>query len=191
MTTGDQYGNLLARVALSDRQAFSVLYDRASAKLFGITLRMLKDRTEAEDALQEVFVRVWQRASTFQPGGSGEAWLVSVARNHCIDRLRARRPSAQDLNEEGMAVADPGRNPEQLAAQASEMTLVSNCLDTLPEDRAKAVRGAYLDGDSYEDLAIRHSVPLNTMRTWLRRSLIALRQCIEGAGVTKEEAHDR
>lgn len=191
MSGVDPCADLIARVALADRNAFSLLYDRMAPKLFGITIRMLKDRTEAEDALQEIFVRVWQRARTFQPGGNGEAWLVSVARNHCIDRLRARKPVAQDIDDEGMAVADPGLSPEQVAAGASEMTLVSNCLDELPADRAMAVRGAYLDGDSYEELAIRHSVPLNTMRTWLRRSLIALRQCIEQSGMTKDDAHGR
>lgn len=190
MTSGDPFAAMLSRIALGDRSAFSALYDRASPKLFGIAVRMLKDRTEAEDAMQEIFVRVWNRVSTFQPDGNGEAWLISVARNHCIDRLRARKPAAQDLDD-GMEVADPGITPEEAAAGASNMRLVSACLDELPADRARAVRGAYLDGESYEDLAIRHAVPLNTMRTWLRRSLIALRECIEQAGMTKDEAHDR
>lgn len=169
---------LIARVALRDRAAFRDLYQRTSAKLFGVTLRILKDRAEAEEALQEVYVKIWQRADRFVAGSSSPiSWLVAVARNHALDVLRARKPRCDDI-ELALDIADAGPTPEQASVQSGERGRIETCLDTLEPDKADCVRGAYLDGYSYEDLATRHSVPLNTMRTWLRRSLLKLRDCL-------------
>ena len=170
--------DLIARCALRERQAFRSLYSRTSAKLFGVTLRILKDRSEAEEALQEVYVKIWQRADRFVPGGySPISWLVAVARNHALDKLRARKPQSDDIDM-ALDVADAGPNPEQVEAARGERSRIDNCLGQLDADKADAVRGAYLDGYSYEELSERHKVPLNTMRTWLRRSLIKLRECL-------------
>ena len=170
---------LIGRVALRDRAAFVDLYNRTSAKLFGVCLRVLNDRAEAEDALQEVYVKVWRNAEKFAPSRySPITWLVAVARNHSIDRLRARMPEAVELDE-AEEVSDDAPNPERATMAASERRQIDGCLDELEEARADAVRGAYLDGMSYQDLARRHDVPLNTMRTWLRRSLMKLKECLE------------
>lgn len=170
---------LIARVALGDRQAFNALYQATSPKLFGVTLRILNNRSEAEDALQEVYVKVWNRASSFAPGGySPMAWLVSIARNQSIDLIRQRRGGHVDI-EEAFDLADAAPLPEQALLQKSESQEIARCLATLEADRANAVRGAYLDGQSYEELAQRYNVPLNTMRTWLRRSLMKLKECLE------------
>ena len=170
--------DLLARCALRDRQAFRDLYGRTSAKLFGVTLRILRDRSEAEEALQEVYVKIWQRADRYVPGGySPISWLVAVARNHSLDVLRARKPKGDDIDM-ALDVADAGPDPEQSAADRDERLRIDNCLGQLDAERADAVRGAYLDGFSYEELSARHKVPLNTMRTWLRRSLLKLRECL-------------
>ena len=170
--------DLLARCALRDRQAFRDLYGRTSAKLYGVTLRILKDRAEAEEALQEVYVKIWQRADRYVPGGfSPISWLVAVARNHALDVLRARKPRSDDIDL-ALDVADAGPDPEQAAANRGERARIDDCLGRLDADKADAVRGAYLDGFSYEELATRHEVPLNTMRTWLRRSLMKLRECL-------------
>jgi len=180
MATGGspEIAELIARVALRDRSAFRDLYTRTSAKLFGVTLRILKDRAEAEEALQEVYVKIWQRADRYVAGGySPISWLVAVARNHSLDILRARKPVNDDIDA-AVDLADAGPNPEQATIQSSERGQIEGCLDTLEPDKADCVRGAYLDGFSYEELATRHSVPLNTMRTWLRRSLIKLRECL-------------
>lgn len=169
---------MITRCALRDRQAFRDLYARTSAKLFGVTLRILKDRSEAEEALQEVYVKIWQRADRYVPGGySPISWLVAVARNHCLDLLRARKPPSDDI-ETALEVADAGPDPEMATIARAERSRIDGCLEQLDPDRADAVRGAYLDGYSYEELAARHSVPLNTMRTWLRRSLLKLRECL-------------
>ena len=177
--TVEEIADLLARCALRDRKAFRTLYERTSAKLYGVTLRILHDRAEADEALQEVYVKIWQRADRFVPGRySPISWLVAVARNHALDVLRARRPAGEDI-EAAFDVADAGPTPEEATAGKAERARIDACLDRLEADRAEAVRGAYLDGYSYEELAARHGVPLNTMRTWLRRSLLRLRECLE------------
>ena len=170
--------DLIARCALRDRGAFRDLYGRTSAKLYGVTLRILRDRSEAEEALQEVYVKIWQRADRYVPGGySPISWLVAVARNHALDVLRARKPQSDDIDM-ALDLADAGPNPEQAAVDSGERSRIDNCLGQLDVEKADAVRGAYLDGFSYEELATRHKVPLNTMRTWLRRSLMKLRECL-------------
>ena len=176
-TTAD-IADLIARCALRDRQAFRDLYGRTSAKLYGVTLRILRDRSEAEEALQEVYVKIWQRADRYVPGGySPISWLVAVARNHSLDILRARKPQSEDIDL-ALDVADAGPTPEKAAVDSGERGRIDNCLAQLDTEKADAVRGAYLDGYSYEELAERHKVPLNTMRTWLRRSLMKLRECL-------------
>lgn len=173
-----EIADLIARCALRDRQAFRDLYSRTSAKLYGVTLRILRDRSEAEEALQEVYVKIWQRADRYVPGGySPISWLVAVARNHSLDVLRARKPQSEDIDT-ALDVADAGPDPEKAAAASDERARIDSCLGQIDPEKADAVRGAYLDGYSYEELAERHNVPLNTMRTWLRRSLLKLRECL-------------
>jgi RNA polymerase sigma-70 factor (ECF subfamily) len=170
--------DLIAQIALRDRAAFAALYDRTSAKLFGICLRILGDRAEAEDALQEVYLRIWDNANRYAVNGlSPMTWLITVARNRAIDRLRARRAPTQDIADLP-DLADAGPTPEQAAVASATRAQIDTCMDELPAERADAVRRAYLDGETYQDLAARHGVPLNTMRTWLRRSLLKLRECL-------------
>ncbi|MDV6227926.1 sigma-70 family RNA polymerase sigma factor [Nitratireductor aquimarinus] len=177
--TPDEITKLIFRTALRERAAFDLLYRHTSAKLFGVCLRVLKDRAEAEEALQEVYVKIWTKADRFAASDlSPITWLVAVARNHAIDRLRARKAPTDELDEAN-AVADPAPNPEAMAQAGSERRRIDACLAELEADRATAVRGAYLNGDSYAELAARFDVPLNTMRTWLRRSLLKLRECLE------------
>lgn len=174
----EEIERLLGRVALSDRAAFAELYDRTSAKLYGVALRVLKDRSLAEDVLQETYAKIWSKAGRYRAGGpSPMSWLIAIARNTAIDRLRSVRAAAGDeAVAEDIPSAEP--TPEAVAVARGEAGRVMSCLGELPEDRRRAVTGAYLDGLSYADLAARHDVPLNTMRTWLRRSLIALKECL-------------
>ena len=177
-TPSQDISDLIARCALRDRAAFRVLYERTSAKLFGVTLRILKDRSEAEEALQEVYVKVWQRADRYVAGNTSPiSWLVAVARNHALDILRARRPVSEDIDV-ALEIPDGGPSPERAVQDSQDRGRIDHCLGTLEPDRADAVRGAYLDGYSYEELASRYAVPINTMRTWLRRSLIKLKDCL-------------
>jgi RNA polymerase sigma-70 factor, ECF subfamily len=170
---------LIVRVSMKDRAAFDLLYRQTSAKLFGVCLRVLNNRGDAEEALQEVFVKIWTKADRFAVSDlSPISWLVAVARNHAIDRLRARRQASVDIDA-ALDVADPAPSPEAQAVLGGEGERIHQCLEELEQDRASAVRGAYLKGESYAELAERHKVPLNTMRTWLRRSLLKLRECLE------------
>lgn len=170
---------LIVRTSMRDRAAFDLLYKHTSGKLFGVCLRVLNDRSEAEEALQEVFVKIWTKADRFAVSDlSPISWLVAVARNHAIDKIRSRRATPVDIDA-ALDVADPAPGPEALAVAGGEGERVYRCLDELDRERAEAVRGAYLKGESYADLAARHGVPLNTMRTWLRRSLMKLRDCLE------------
>lgn len=175
----DNIAELLGRIALRDRAAFSSLYAATSSKLFGICLRILKDRGESEEALQEIYVKVWQRADRFATGHSGGmAWLSAVARNHSIDVLRTRAPVSSDIDE-AYDLADDAPDPERSAELSGEGRRIDSCMEELEADRADAVRNAYVEGLSYQELAERYGVPLNTMKTWLRRSLIRLRECLE------------
>ncbi len=170
--------NLIAQVSLGDQGAFSALYDATSAKLFGICLHVLKNRAEAEDALQDVYLRIWNKADTYAvTGHSPMTWLITVARNLAIDRLRARKAVASELDA-AIEVADMRPGPESLAIATSERQRIETCLGELELNRAEAVKGAYLNGETYKELSHRFEVPLNTMRTWLRRSLLKLRECL-------------
>lgn len=175
----DPVGALLIAVAAQDRAAFKSIYSDTSAKLMGVLLRILGTRAEAEDALQEVYTRVWLRAGRYDPTkGAGMTWLVALARNHAIDRIRARKPEQSDDDAVALVMDTAPRAETRLIA-AGEAKRVTRCFDMLEPDRAAAVRGAYLDGQSYQDLADHHGVPINTMRTWLRRSLQKLKECLE------------
>ena len=174
----DPVADIILKCAAQDRAAFGQLYRDTSAKLLGTLLRILADRSEAEDALQEVYTRVWLRAGRFDAAkGRGMTWLIAIARNLAIDRLRARPPVTSDDGIELAASPEPRAETRLIAL--GEARRVSDCFDTLEPDRARAVRGAYLSGLSYADLATRHAAPLNTIRTWLRRSLLRLRECLE------------
>lgn len=179
--TDDPIADLLVQIAAQDRAAFANLYSAASSKLMGVLLRILGNRAEAEDALQEVFTRVWLRAARFDgTKGRGMTWLIAIARNHAIDRLRSR--AVQSNNDDGDAVAqvaDPARSALSGLVAEGEARRAVKCFDELEPDRSAAVQGAYLEGLSYEVLADRYGVPINTMRTWLRRSLLKLRECLD------------
>ncbi|SIQ69645.1 RNA polymerase sigma-70 factor, ECF subfamily [Rhizobium sp. RU20A] len=179
MTDAETISDLIGRVALKDRKAFSTLYQTTSPKLFAICMRILRDRNEAEEALQEVYVKIWQRADRFATGSATPiAWLAAIARNHAIDVIRARKPVG-DTIDEAYDLADSAPTPEMQVELRAEGRRIDTCMERLGEDRATAVRRAYVEGLSYQELADLFSVPLNTMRTWLRRSLLKLRECME------------
>jgi RNA polymerase sigma-70 factor, ECF subfamily len=175
---GNELGELISRIALGDRAAFHKLYATTSAKLFGVCLRVMRNRSDAEDVLQEAYVKIWHNAAKFQVSGASPiAWLAAIARNQAIDRLRARKPDALDI-EDAYDVADESAGPEFELMASADSARLGRCLDELKPDRAQAVKSAYLEGYSYKELADRHGLPLNTVRTWLRRSLISLKECL-------------
>ncbi|GAB4296387.1 MAG: sigma-70 family RNA polymerase sigma factor [Roseovarius sp.] len=174
--------DLIARLARGDREAFDRLYSAVSGQLFGLCIRVLRDRALAEDALQEAWVRIWRNAGRYRrTGASPKAWLVTLTRNVAIDRLRAERGAAMSGTDDGAeaSIAGDDPTPERITEARGELRRLAECLGELPADRSAALRGAYLDGASYAELAERFRVPLNTMRSWLRRGLIALKECMD------------
>lgn len=171
----------LTRAGTGDRAAFAEVYRRTSAKLFGICLRILGETQAAEDVMQEVYAIVWRRAGGFDPArASPITWLATIARNRAIDRLRASgRSGGSHPIEDAHEVAD--RRPDAFAALAGveEAARLAGCLDELDGQVARAIRSAFWEGTTYADLAARASVPLGTMKSWIRRGLLRLRDCIE------------
>ena len=171
--------DLLARTALGDRGAFSTLYARTSAKLFGVCLRILRDRAEAEDVLQDCYVKIWHNADRYAAARARPiTWLATIARNQAIDRLRARRPESADIDA-ATALPDPSPSPESQTVQNAEHRRLAACLGELEPRHAMAVRSAFFDGLTYDALARSLEVPSGTMKSWIRRSLGRLKACLE------------
>jgi RNA polymerase sigma-70 factor (ECF subfamily) len=172
---------LLASIALGSRDAFEALYRRTSAKLFGICLRVLPARTEAEDVLQEVFASIWQKAAQYDASrASALAWLTMIARNRAIDRLRALPTGAQTTPIDLVAeLTDPQAAPLDDAERAADRERLDNCLHELDTRRRALIRAAFFDGSTYEELAVRSGSPLGSVKSWIRRGLLQLRACLE------------
>jgi RNA polymerase sigma-70 factor, ECF subfamily len=172
---------LLSQVALGNREAFDVLYRSTASRLFGICLRVLVERAEAEDALQDVFTTVWRKAAQFDATrATASAWLSMIARNKAIDRLRSL-PARQartsiDLVED---VEDPSASPPQQAQAATERVQLERCLALLDPKRRSLIRAAFFDGSTYEELANQIQAPLGSIKSWIRRGLLQLKQCLE------------
>lgn len=175
----EELATILESVARGDRQAFARLYERTSAKLYGICLRLLGSEAEAEDVLQDVYVTVWQKAERFDRGrASPITWLAVLARNKGIDRLRRRSTKAEPI-EAAAEVEDDRPLPFELVEQRQEAARLSHCLEELDERPRAMIRAAFLDGATYPELAEREGVPLGTMKSWIRRAMQRLRGCLE------------
>ncbi len=175
---------LLDRIAARDPQAVSDLYDRHHRLLFGLILRILRDRNDAEEVLQEVFLTVWTRAETFNRTlGSPIAWLVGIARNRGIDRLRANRARPVSHGEAGVAEvaarAPAADNPESSALRSELEGGVSRALAVLPADQRALIEQAYYLGLTHSELAERFALPLGTVKTRIRTGMMALRRELE------------
>ncbi len=170
----------LARVALGDREAFAQLYRSTSPRLLGVCVRMLTDRREAEEVLQEAYVTVWQRSKTFDPArASAMSWLLALARNKAIDRLRQHRDAATDVDFEMEGLADEDPTPAARAEYSQEYRRLEQCMDQLEPPQRQSIQAAFFSGLTYNALAERAKVPLGTMKSWIRRSLLQLRACLE------------
>lgn len=172
---------LLAQVALGNRAAFDALYRGTANRLFGICLRVVVQRAEAEDALQDVYTTVWRKAAQFDPEkASAATWLAVIARNKAIDRLRAMPAiQARGSIELAQTVEDPGVSPAQVVETAKDRTRLEHCLDRLEPQRRSLIRAAFFDGLTYEELAARIEAPLGSIKSWIRRGLLQLRECLD------------
>lgn len=169
----------LAAVAQGDRAALRALYEATSSKLFGVALRILSDREEAEDVLQEVYITIWRRADRFDATrASPMTWLSTIARNRAIDRLRARGPMARADLDEGMEIADDAPGADTLIEAAQDAGRLHACLDELDERTRGVIRTAFFEGVTYEALAARMDTPPGTVKSWIRRGLARLKGCL-------------
>ncbi|KFG95301.1 RNA polymerase subunit sigma-24 [Burkholderia paludis] len=170
---------VMLRVARGDQAAFAELYRLTSSRVFGVIVRMLHDQGEAEDLLQEVYTTVWRRVEAFDPErGGAMTWLITLARNRTIDRLRQHREVPLD-DEQLPDLPDEGPTPAALAEAGEERRRLERCLEQLEAPQRRAVREAFFSGATYGELAERLRVPLGTMKSWIRRSLMQLKVCLE------------
>ena len=182
MSTEDRetLARLLTETAAGDAQAFRTLYRLTSARLFGVCVRMLRDRGEAEEVLQEIYASVWRRAASFDPAlAAPQTWLAALARNKAIDRLRQRREVNLDDASALEGLIDERPGPSAEAETEEGYRRLHDCLDALDPQHANSVREAFFTGATYMQLAARLRVPLGTMKSWIRRALIQLRGCLE------------
>ncbi len=162
--------------AAGDAPAFRSLYDATSAKLFGIILRILHERGEAEDVLQEVYTTVWRKAAEFDASrASPVTWMATIARNRAIDRLRSRASRPSSPLEAAADVRDERATAEDLMVAGDEARRVTAALAQLDTRHAAAIRSTYFEGLTYEALAEREGVPVGTLKSWVRRGLIRMK----------------
>jgi RNA polymerase sigma-70 factor (ECF subfamily) len=173
--------HLVARCALGDRAAFSALYRATSAKLFGVLLRILKQPAHAEEALQETYLKVWRHAASYSATrGAPMTWLINIARNQAFDvRRRTEYRGGEDLAPLAETLAAGGAGPETQAHMTHTLERLKRCLEGLNPDQRRSLLLAYHEGLGPTELAARLKKPLATVKTWLRRGLLQVRECMK------------
>ena len=177
--TSAELAQLLERVGNGDRDAFAEVYAATAMKLFGIVSRILRRRELAEEVLQEVYLRIWERASDFDSArASPITWMATIARNRALDEVRRRELNYVPAGEDVLEFPDPTRLASEQVELSEDLRRLEQCLGELDPERRDAIRLAYLDGFSRNDLAARFSIPVGTVKTWLHRGLKQLKDCL-------------
>ena len=180
--TSEELFHLIALSGQGDRAAFQLLYEATSAKLFGLSLRILNRRDLAEEALQESFINIWHHAQNYRPEKAAVmTWMSTIVRNKCFDLLRALPKETQLIDDESMddwASSDLG--PLEKAAEQSETKALLNCMGSLAPLQRQAIALSYFHGMAHEQLALHLAQPLGTVKTWIRRGLQSLKSCLKG-----------
>ena len=183
--------DLLARTALADQRAFAELYRRTSPHLHAVALRILREPTAAEEVLQESFVSVWHHAGSYNAARSQpQTWLTSIVRNRCLDRLRRRDLDTVTLtrdDEEETEIDLPADGPTavELLIAGAEARSVRACVEALEGGQRQAIALAFFQGLTHAELAQQLREPLGTVKSWVRRGLERLKQCLERAGLVR------
>jgi len=172
----------LVKAGRGDRSAFAAVYAATSAKLFGVCLRIFPDRNEAEDVLQDAYLTIWNKAASFESGrASPISWLVAVTRNRAIDRLRAKKKIGTTSMEEAAEIADATPLADAQLIEEADDRVLHDCIQSLDTRDAFFIRSAFIGGSTYADLADNEGQPLGTVKSRIRRALLKLRGCMEGA----------
>ena len=170
---------LLAAVARGDQAAFEQLYAATRAKLYGVVLRILRRADLADEVMQETYLRIWRSAGDFDPKlATPITWMVAIARNRALDIVRKKSEAALDDEPAAMEAAADEPDPLARREMTDELKRLLGCLGQLEEERRKLVLLAYYGGWSREQLAGHFERPVNTVKTWLRRSLAQVRECL-------------
>lgn len=170
---------LLKQTGEGSKSAFAELYTLTSPKLYSLAYGILSSSGEAEDVLQDIYVAIWQRADQFDPHrGTAMTWLISLARNKSIDRLRQSRETTGDEADWGQIV-DERATPSEVADMSQEHRRLDSCIRKLEGRQRGVIVEAFYTGATYAELAARLSVPVGTMKSWVRRSLLQLKMCLE------------
>jgi RNA polymerase sigma factor (sigma-70 family) len=171
--------NALRLTAGGDRVALRGIYDAEASKMLGVAMRLLRRRALAEEAVHDTFMQVWQKAASFDPArGEGRTWLYAILRNRALNILRGETRTEIVDDFESMGLEAPGEDAEAIVIRLSDASALRRCLERLEPLRRKAILLAYVEGLSHGELAGRFGVPLGTMKSWIRRSLAALRECM-------------
>ena len=181
MSTPDSLADLLARCALHDHRAFEALYQQASPLLYGLLLKLTRDRELSADLLQEGFVRIWQRAGDYRPAlGQPLTWMGSIVRHLTIDRLRRgeHRHRAELADKDWAQIAGSGLSPEEQWQLEQGDSALARCLAGLEAEPRQAVLLAYFEGLTHDAIARSLDRPLGTVKAWVRRSLQRLKICL-------------
>jgi len=164
-----------------DRRAFRTFYDLTSAKLFGVCLRICGERQSAEDVLHEVYLTIWKRAGGYEPGrASPITWAATIARNRAIDWRRSQGSARFVPANDAIDLPDEAPLASETMIADEEERRLHLCLDALDGQQRTAIRTAFFDGVTYAELADRLAVPLGTMKSWVRRGLARLKDCLSG-----------
>ncbi len=186
----DDDDQLITRAVAGDRGAFESLYDRYSAAVFGVALKMLGDREVAEDAVQEIFWRVWRRLASFDRSRAFAPWLFGIAHNYCIDELRRRKVRPQPVYEDDdhpiLSDIPDDVDVGEAAALADQRRILREALDQLPEEQRQALLLAYYGGLTQQEIAARLGNPLGTVKTRMRLGLQKLRALLQGQTLVEE-----
>ncbi len=174
---------LLKAIAARDEAALAQLYDRYRTILFGLLMRILNNREEAEDVLQEVFLQVWRKAADFDESrGRPFTWLVTLARSRGIDRLRTLASRERVAEAGAREVSEEISDAANDAFKSERRGLVSNALAKLPDEQKRPIMLAYFDGLTQSEIATRTGAPLGTVKTRMRTGMIRLRELLAGQG---------
>lgn len=181
MHTDDfDYESALLDCQQGDRQALRRLYDQEARRLLGVALRIVRERRLAEDVVQDAFIQIWNRAGTFSAAqGSGRGWIYTIVRHRAISEIR-RPANSRRVDVEDIETSEASKVAADAAPESSvDPQLLQRCLDALESERRACIEAAYLHGYTQAELASRFDKPLGTIKSWIRRGLLSLRECLQ------------